>query len=1034
MRLPRTGASIAVAALLTLTVFAALAGSPPASAAAPSIAVPTPRAPAVSDPPGPAALATTPGPTLPPPALPPPRGSPSFPLAISIHPDASLFATILPNGTLSGLAAPIVQSGNLYTVTASFAGAILDERNGSTLDGAGFTITSSSTIGFGIGVNVSENVAVNGFTVAGAPDAVYVLDSTAVVVTDVAAPATTAEAFFAQDSTDVRFSHDQANSSEVGFAAIGSSGVDLLSGYANAALYGVLMEDDSDVEVNAVTSTGDTACGLDALSSASIEGATDNFSTPADAGVLLSSVTNASFVGVNGSDGGEYGGAVVGSSHTAFADSTFYDDVDAGLFATRSEEISLSSVAVGGGPSFGALYTYDTGLTVTGVSANDSGISGILLSNVSSASVAHSYALGDEWNGLSVGQSENVASRDDSFDSSSASGGNGTLVVGSVNVTLTGDTDRADPFGGVVVQYGEEVRVASTNVSNDGTYGVEFLGVSAAATANDRAFDDPVGFLYSSVTRFSAMNDIALDSQIGFGLLNTNAGTLVDSSASGCLDYGLLSEGDLGSAVVGDQFTACAVGAEVSDSAGTTLSGLNVSGSTTIGIDVYLSDEVTVVGSNVSGSGVGFAVLGDAQTTVEANSFYHNTDDFEISTTGAGGNRIFWNDFVDGSGWEFASGSASVDAVFDAGYPGGGNYWSNWTGPDTEHGPDQNLPGADGIVDVPFEISGSYVDPYPLTLPIALADLNLTFAETGLPGGATWGVTVGSELNGSSTGSTIVISTGAAAWATYAYSVSAPAGWTARPAAGSVTTDGAPQTVTIAFTEVTYAVSFVETGLATGTAWSVSVNGTSYSDTSTTITVALPNGSQEYSVSPVPGYLSDSAGGVVTVAANEPTVDIEFTAVDYAVTFTEVGLPSGTHWNVTLGDAAAHSSNSTIRFDVPNGTYPFSVMGVSGYSLVPSTGMQSVSGPGVSVTVAFTANPAGAPAGTALVWALVALVIVLAAILVVLLVTRPKRPAPPAPFVGATSAPAGVADTATPVEGGPPPGAISPSPPPWMES
>jgi len=45
----------------------------------------------------------------------------------------------------------------------------------------------------------------------------------------------------------------------------------------------------------------------------------------------------------------------------------------------------------------------------------------------------------------------------------------------------------------------------------------------------------------------------------------------------------------------------------------------------------------------------------------------------------------------------------------------------------------------------------------------------------------------------------------------------------------------------------------------------------------------------------------------------------------YYVNFTEVGLPPGTAWNVTLNGVTESSSNSSIIFTVPNGEYNYSV-------------------------------------------------------------------------------------------------------------
>ena len=44
--------------------------------------------------------------------------------------------------------------------------------------------------------------------------------------------------------------------------------------------------------------------------------------------------------------------------------------------------------------------------------------------------------------------------------------------------------------------------------------------------------------------------------------------------------------------------------------------------------------------------------------------------------------------------------------AWDNGYPGGGNYWGDYTGVDLYHGPEQDIQGSDGIGDTPYAISG----------------------------------------------------------------------------------------------------------------------------------------------------------------------------------------------------------------------------------------------------------------------------------------------------------------------------------------
>jgi len=55
--------------------------------------------------------------------------------------------------------------------------------------------------------------------------------------------------------------------------------------------------------------------------------------------------------------------------------------------------------------------------------------------------------------------------------------------------------------------------------------------------------------------------------------------------------------------------------------------------------------------------------------------------------------------------------------LWDSGYPFGGNYWSDYVGVDVKSGPNQDLPGSDGIGDTPYIIDADNRDRYPLMFP-----------------------------------------------------------------------------------------------------------------------------------------------------------------------------------------------------------------------------------------------------------------------------------------------------------------------------
>jgi parallel beta-helix repeat protein len=128
-----------------------------------------------------------------------------------------------------------------------------------------------------------------------------------------------------------------------------------------------------------------------------------------------------------------------------------------------------------------------------------------------------------------------------------------------------------------------------------------------------------------------------------------------------------------------------------------------VKGSSNIKIydDAFQQDSVAI---NLTQSSTG--------TTIYANTISQNN--IGIALTNSNGNTIYHNNFIGNTQQVSISGSSGN--VWDDGYPGGGNYWSDYTGVDLKSGPNQNQPGSDGIGDTPYT-KGGITDRYPLMNP-----------------------------------------------------------------------------------------------------------------------------------------------------------------------------------------------------------------------------------------------------------------------------------------------------------------------------
>lgn len=190
-----------------------------------------------------------------------------------------------------------------------------------------------------------------------------------------------------------------------------------------------------------------------------------------------------------------------------------------------------------------------------------------------------------------------------------------------------------------------------------------------------------------------------------------------------------------------------------------------------------------------------------------------------------------------------------------------------------------------------------------------------------------------------------------------AYTVGAVAGYTAKPASGAINVTGASVTTSITFSVAPgyYTVTFHESGLATGTSWSVTFNGNTSASTRTTDAFIAPNGTFAFTVKPITGYSIIPSSSSLTVAGASVSETILFISPgNFTVTFVESGLPNGYKWYVSLGGSFGRNSVTApakVVYVEPDGTYTFAVTPITHWIATPEIGNVTVSGANVSTTI-----------------------------------------------------------------------------------
>jgi len=198
---------------------------------------------------------------------------------------------------------------------------------------------------------------------------------------------------------------------------------------------------------------------------------------------------------------------------------------------------------------------------------------------------------------------------------------------------------------------------------------------------------------------------------------------------------------------------------------------------------------------------------------------------------------------------------------------------------------------------------------------------------------------------------------------------------------------------TVSVIALGFPVTFNETGLAASVPWSVTFDGSLNTSTGASIGFVAANGTYPYTVGVPTGYrlVGATPSSPLTVDNASVTVLVTFAALpheNYTLTFVETGLSScqgmggnsGGHqpagasgsccmsqgppaWSVTVGNVTRSTTNTSVAFSEPSGTYTYSVDAPSGYVVnltVPASPV-TITDANVTVNVTFQAANASRP-------------------------------------------------------------------------
>lgn len=275
----------------------------------------------------------------------------------------------------------------------------------------------------------------------------------------------------------------------------------------------------------------------------------------------------------------------------------------------------------------------------------------------------------------------------------------GIVPAGAGQVILANTTDVAvanETFDGVVVgvEAGFSRGTVIANLSGrDNAYGI-LLGASRDSTIENVSFANA-----SQMAVYLRLSDSNTIGNSTFADAQFNAlrfessfqNAILSVNASGGMGAGLYLQDSGDTFVSGSAFRDRAgTGVSMRSSHDNTLSRSILANNTRDGVYLEASNRNTILENRIEGN----EGAGVNMTSSVANRAYHNNL--------VGNSRQAIDDRAN---------------AWDDGYPSGGNFWSDYAGADVFQGPNQDLPGSDGIGDDPYAIDADSADGYPLMGP-----------------------------------------------------------------------------------------------------------------------------------------------------------------------------------------------------------------------------------------------------------------------------------------------------------------------------
>jgi len=306
--------------------------------------------------------------------------------------------------------------------------------------------------------------------------------------------------------------------------------------------------------------------------------------------------------------------------------------------------------------------------------------------------------------------------------------GTGIDLSGRTNVTVQ-NTEIENFESGIRLDFSSSNNISRNNIANS-RYGISIYDSFNNSINGNNVANNGDGIYLSSSSNNSVNGNNMANNEYGISLSSSNynnisrnnitaniqAGIQLYSSSNNSINGNSITANNRGiysywfsnyNGISGNSITANNCGI-YSSSYNDSIDGNNITANSEQGIRLSGSSN-SISGNNISSNKKGIELYSSSNNSINANNITANNE-YGIWLRDASDNIIDHNNFVANFRQVYSLGSISV---WDDGYPSGGNYWSDYTGTDSD---------GDGVGNTPYVIDENNTDNQPLMAPICLFD------------------------------------------------------------------------------------------------------------------------------------------------------------------------------------------------------------------------------------------------------------------------------------------------------------------------